>query len=52
MMLALFFGSIDLAFFTSNATKFMDGGWFPLSMSVVLVTVMAVVFLRSKKKRV
>ena len=51
MMLALFFGSIDLAFFTSNATKFMDGGWFPLSMSVVLVSVMAVVFLRSKKKR-
>jgi KUP system potassium uptake protein len=51
MMLALFFGSIDLAFFTSNATKFMDGGWFPLGMSVVLVTVMAVVFLRSKKER-
>ena len=51
MMLAFFFGSIDLAFFTSNATKFMDGGWFPLSMSVVLVSVMAVVFLRSKKKR-
>jgi KUP system potassium uptake protein len=51
MMIALFFGSIDLAFFTSNATKFMDGGWFPLGMSVVLVTVMAVVFLRSKKRR-
>ena len=51
MMLAFFFGSIDLAFFTSNATKFMDGGWFPLGMSVVLVSVMAVVFLRSKKKR-
>ena len=51
MIGAIFFISIDLTFFTSNATKFMDGGWFPLGMSVVMVAVMAVVFLRSKKKR-
>jgi KUP system potassium uptake protein len=50
-IVAISFMSIDLAFFTSNATKFMDGGWFPLGMSVVLVSVMAVVFLRSKKER-
>jgi len=48
-IVAIFFILVDLAFFTSNATKFMDGGWFPLGMSVVLVSVMAVVFSRSKK---
>lgn len=51
MIGAIFFILIDLAFFTSNATKFMDGGWFPLGMSVVLVIVMASVFWGSKKKR-
>lgn len=42
---------MDLAFFTSNSLKFMDGGWFPLGMSVVLIVVMATVFLRSAKKK-
>ena len=51
MIGAIFFILIDLAFFTSNATKFMDGGWFPLGMSMVMVIVMAVVFWRSKKER-
>jgi KUP system potassium uptake protein len=50
-IVAIFFILIDLAFFTSNATKFMDGGWFPLGMSVVLVIFMAVVFLIPKKER-
>jgi KUP system potassium uptake protein len=50
-IVAIFFILIDLAFFTSNATKFMDGGWFPLGMSVIMVIVMAVVFWRSKKER-
>jgi KUP system potassium uptake protein len=48
---AIFFILIDLTFFTSNATKFMDGGWFPLGMSVVMVIAMAVVFRGSKKER-
>jgi KUP system potassium uptake protein len=48
---AIFFILLDLAFFTSNATKFMDGGWFPLGMSVVMVIAMAVVYLRQKKGR-
>lgn len=46
----IFFILMDLAFFTSNSLKFMDGGWFPLSMSVVLIIVMALVFWKSGKK--
>lgn len=46
----IFFILMDLAFFTSNSLKFMDGGWFPLGMSVVLIIVMALVFWKSGKK--
>jgi KUP system potassium uptake protein len=35
-----FFLAIDLAFFSANALKLMHGGWFPLTMGVVLFTVM------------
>jgi KUP system potassium uptake protein len=47
----IFFILMDLAFFTSNSLKFMDGGWFPLGMSVVLIIAMALVFWRSGKKK-
>ncbi|HOB65782.1 potassium transporter Kup [Ottowia sp.] len=32
---------IDAVFFTSNALKFVDGGWFPLLIAGLLYTVMA-----------
>ena len=32
---------IDLAFFSANATKIMDGGWFPLALGLVIFTVLA-----------
>ncbi len=47
----IFFILMDLAFFTSNSLKFMDGGWFPLGMSVVLIIVMALVFWKTNKKK-
>jgi KUP system potassium uptake protein len=31
---------IDLVFFSANATKFMEGGWFPLLLSFVVAFVM------------
>ncbi|HJW01992.1 MAG TPA: potassium transporter Kup [Azospira sp.] len=31
---------LDTAFFTANATKIKDGGWFPLAFGVALFTVM------------
>lgn len=46
----IFFILMDLAFFTSNSIKFMDGGWFPIGMSIVLVIIMATIFGRSTKK--
>lgn len=50
MMGGIFFIMMDLAFFTSNSIKFMDGGWFPLSMSIVLIILMALIFWRSGKR--
>ncbi|MBU3636327.1 KUP/HAK/KT family potassium transporter [Polynucleobacter sp. es-MAR-4] len=47
----LFFILMDLAFFSSNSLKFMDGGWFPLGMSIVLIVVMAIVFWKSSKTK-
>jgi KUP system potassium uptake protein len=47
----IFFILMDLAFFTSNSIKFMDGGWFPIGMSIVLVIIMATIFGRSTKKK-
>jgi len=37
----LFFLAIDLAFFSSNALKLAEGGWFPLLIAGVVFTVMA-----------
>jgi KUP system potassium uptake protein len=34
------FLSIDVAFFSANATKFLDGGWFPLAIGVSVFAVM------------
>jgi KUP system potassium uptake protein len=40
LLVAPFF-IIELAFFVANALKVVDGGWVPLALAVVLVTVMA-----------
>jgi KUP system potassium uptake protein len=48
----LFFFLMDLAFFTSNALKFMDGGWFPLGLSFIMVACMSVIYLKYDKKNV
>jgi KUP system potassium uptake protein len=38
--LVLFFLSIDLSYFAANAAKFLDGGWFPISLALGLFTIM------------
>ncbi|MES2207710.1 MAG: potassium transporter Kup [Pseudomonadota bacterium] len=35
-----FFLLIDIAFFSANALKIMHGGWFPLAIGAVLITIM------------
>jgi KUP system potassium uptake protein len=37
---AALFLVVDLAFFSANAVKVADGGWFPLALAVVLFTLM------------
>jgi len=34
------FGIIDLAFFSANSTKIIDGGWFPLVFGLLVFTVL------------
>jgi KUP system potassium uptake protein len=34
------FAIVDATFFASNATKVVDGGWFPLAVAVVIFTVL------------
>ncbi|MCP2088947.1 UNVERIFIED_ORG: KUP system potassium uptake protein [Paraburkholderia sediminicola] len=36
-----FFFVIDLAFFSANLLKFVDGGWFPLLLGAIMFTVMS-----------
>ncbi|MCE5181841.1 MAG: potassium transporter Kup, partial [Betaproteobacteria bacterium] len=40
-LLISFFLAIDLAFFTANATKIEDGGWFPLVFGLGIFTLMS-----------
>lgn len=39
-LLCGFFFIIDVAFFGANAIKFFDGGWFPITLAVIVFTVM------------
>lgn len=39
-VVALFFLTIDLAFFMANLAKFFDGGWFPLLLAACLFMLM------------
>jgi len=36
LLLLLLIGSIEVVFFAANATKFTDGGWFPLACGLAL----------------
>jgi KUP system potassium uptake protein len=38
--LFLLFAAIELAFFAANATKFVNGGWFPLLLALAVFTVL------------
>lgn len=40
VMILLFFGSIDLAFFSASLLKIFHGGWFPLTLGMVMLTIM------------
>ncbi|MGB3810792.1 MAG: potassium transporter Kup [Parvibaculum sp.] len=39
-LVALVFLTIDLSFLTSNLTKFLQGGWLPIMIALVIVAVM------------
>lgn len=39
-LLCGFFFVIDIAFFGANAIKFFDGGWFPITLAIIVFTVM------------
>lgn len=36
-----FFLSVDLAFFSANLAKIVDGGWFPLALGIVIFTLLS-----------
>ena len=38
--LVSFFLLFDIAYFFSNLLKFLDGGWFPIVMAIIILTVM------------
>lgn len=38
--MCLAFGAVDLIFFGANVHKFIDGGWLPISLAVVLLAIM------------
>jgi KUP system potassium uptake protein len=40
ILATLFFALIDVAFFAANATKFVDGGWMPILVGVIIFTLM------------
>jgi KUP system potassium uptake protein len=46
-----FFVLIDLVFIASNSLKFIDGGWFPIGLSIVMVLTMVIGYQRYGKKK-
>jgi KUP system potassium uptake protein len=40
LLLLVLIGSIELVFFAANATKFADGGWFPLGCGLALFVIL------------
>ncbi|CAN1297613.1 Potassium transporter 2 [Linum perenne] len=38
----LFFGSIELLYFSASLTKFREGAWLPILMALILVTIMLI----------
>ena len=42
IVIGVVFGSVEIAYFTANATKVASGGWLPLLIAAVVVTIMTV----------
>ncbi len=40
--LVLFFLSFDVLYFSSNMLKFFDGGWFPFTVAIFILTIMLI----------
>ncbi|CAN1353638.1 Potassium transporter 2 [Linum perenne] len=40
LVFLLFFGSIELLYFSASLTKFKEGAWLPMLMALILVTIM------------
>jgi KUP system potassium uptake protein len=46
-----FFILMDLVFLASNSLKFLNGGWFPLGLSIVMVITMVIGYQRYGKQK-
>jgi K+ transporter len=42
---------MDLVFITANSFKFLNGGWFPLGLSILIVVVMYIGYQRYGKQK-
>lgn len=51
MLVGSFFILMDLVFLASNSLKFLNGGWFPMGLSIVIVTIMAIGYHRYGKQK-
>jgi KUP system potassium uptake protein len=42
---------MDFVFFASNSLKFLNGGWFPVGLSLVMVIIMATGYIRYGRQK-
>ncbi|RWW20528.1 hypothetical protein GW17_00015348 [Ensete ventricosum] len=47
---AVFFGTIEVLFFSASLIKFLEGAWVPIALSCVLMTVMCIWHYGTRKK--
>ncbi|RRT66235.1 hypothetical protein B296_00009949 [Ensete ventricosum] len=47
---AVFFGTIEVLFFSASLIKFLEGAWVPIALSFVLMTVMCIWHYGTRKK--
>ncbi|XP_057979392.1 potassium transporter 2 [Malania oleifera] len=50
LIFLLFFGSIELLYFSASLTKFREGAWLPILLALILMTVMFVWHYATNKK--
>jgi len=51
MLGGILFILMDLVFFVSNSLKFLNGGWFPVGLSLLMVIIMATGYIRYGRQK-